>query len=370
MLEDRNTVASIAAAIPQPLAIMHAVRDDDGTILDFEWDFINAAGAREILVAPEELVGQRLLEKLPEHRDGLFGTYCQVTETGEPFEIVEAGYDDTWGTQEVIPRIYDIRAEKLDDGFVVWWNDVTDRVIARTELEHSNKELELFTYAASHDLQAPLRQITSALTLMTDEVGELPEVVQEYMDIATESAIRAQQLIRALLEYSRVDARTRALKPVSLESALQDALLDLEQPIAESAAEIDVDIESVPRVMGEPTLIRQLLANLIGNAIKYRRADVSPRVRVDWRPMESEFVEILVTDNGIGVDEQFTEAVFELFRRLHPNSEYSGTGLGLAMVKKIVESFGGRIRLTSEGEGMGSVVRFTLPIEQKEGSDG
>ncbi len=135
-VEPDSLLVQAIEAVPSPLALMHSVRDESGTIVDFEWDYINAAGAQEILVKQEELVGQRLLVKLPEHKNGLFELYAKVAETGEPFVLTEAGYDDTWGTQDVIPRIYDIRSTRFGDGICIWWNDVTDRVAARVKLEN------------------------------------------------------------------------------------------------------------------------------------------------------------------------------------------------------------------------------------------
>ncbi|MFN8125917.1 MAG: PAS domain S-box protein [Candidatus Nanopelagicales bacterium] len=123
----------------EPLSIMRSVRDDDGTIIDFEWTYINRAGAAEMMLPVEGLIGSRLLERLPEHRNGLFDTYVRVVETGEPFEVTELGYDDTWETAEVQPRVFDIRAIRVDDGFAVSWNDVTERVANRAALARSEQ---------------------------------------------------------------------------------------------------------------------------------------------------------------------------------------------------------------------------------------
>ena len=177
-MDAASPLAQALEAVPTPLAVMHSVRDATGDIVDFEWDYINAAGAKEILVERDELIGQRLLVKLPDHRNGLFDLYKNVVESGEPFVLTEAGLDDKWGTEEIVPRIYDIRSTKLGDGICIWWSDVTERVSARLELESRAQAAAITEMAA---LNAPIGQA------LLDENGVFTSVNPAYCRIVGRS---------------------------------------------------------------------------------------------------------------------------------------------------------------------------------------
>jgi len=229
------------------------------------------------------------------------------------------------------------------------------------ELQRSNKELEQFAYIASHDLQEPLRTVTSSLGLLGRHYkGHIDEEAGQFIAYAVGSTRHMQQLIKDLLAYSRVTTRGQAFKLVHLDGVLSNVLESLKVAIEESGATITLP-DSMPLVRGDTTQLTQLFQNLIGNAIKFKGDDPPDvLVGVEHDPARNEWV-ISIKDNGIGMDMQYADKVFTIFQRLHTTEEYSGTGVGLAICKKIVERHGGRIWVESE-LGKGSTFYFTLPI--------
>jgi signal transduction histidine kinase len=227
-----------------------------------------------------------------------------------------------------------------------------------TDLERSNRDLEQFAYVASHDLQEPLRKVSSFCQLLQRRYGgQLDERADSYIAFAVDGASRMQQLINDLLAFSRVGRLTSGFVVVDLKEAAEAALNQLSTVREETGAEITVG--ELPSVNGEPGLLVQLLANLVGNAMKFRRPGIPPVVTIDARPHEDGW-EISVADNGIGVEPEYRDKVFVIFQRLHAREEYPGTGIGLAMAKKIVEYHGGRIWMDGDLAD-GATVRLTLP---------
>jgi PAS domain S-box-containing protein len=232
------------------------------------------------------------------------------------------------------------------------------------DLKRSNTELEQFAYVASHDLQEPLRMVASYCQLLKRRYADkLDEAANEFIGFAVEGATRMQRLINDLLSYSRVGHRGEAFAPLSAREIVDSALANLEAAIADAGARID--IANLPQINGDRTQLVQLFQNLIGNAIKFRR-DEPPIVRITAVP-DGEFAMFTVEDNGIGIEREFVEKVFLIFQRLHERDKYSGTGIGLAIVKKVVERHGGKVWIDSTPD-QGSRFQFTLPL--CEGSDG
>ncbi|MDG5759225.1 PAS domain-containing protein [Natronococcus sp. A-GB1] len=239
---------------------------------------------------------------------------------------------------------------------VLTQTDVTERREYRRRLEESNERLEQFAYAASHDLQEPLRMVASYLQLIESRYAEaLDDDGQEFLAYAVDGAERMRAMIEGLLQYSRVEARGEPLAPVDLEAVLEDVLADLQLRIEESDAEIT--IEPLPRVEGDGDQLRQVFQNLLENAITYS-GDDPPRVRVDADRRGDEWT-IAVRDDGIGIPPEEQERVFEVFHRLHSQGEHDGTGIGLALCERIVERHGGEITVDSE-PGKGSTFSVTL----------
>ena len=230
------------------------------------------------------------------------------------------------------------------------------------ELKRSNAELEQFAYVASHDLQEPLRKVTAFCQLIEKRYGDhLDERGVEYIAFAVDGAKRMQVLINDLLTFSRVGRLNSAHSDVDLGKALDDALGNLTVAIDESGAEIVRPRRPLPVVTGDLTLLTMLWQNLIGNAMKFRREDQTPRIVIDAEPPDEGTWSITVSDNGIGIAPEFVEKVFVIFQRLHGRDSYGGTGIGLALCKKIVEHHGGLIWIDTTFTG-GTRFHLTLPV--------
>jgi len=252
------------------------------------------------------------------------------------------------------------------------FEDITERKRAEeglkqtmAELERSNEELQQFAYVASHDLQEPLRMVASYTQLLSRRYkGKLDTDADEFITYAVDGATRMQQMINALLTYSRVDTRGKDFKPTDCKSVLEAVLANLRVAIEESGAVVTHD--PLPTVMADEVQLTQLFQNLIDNAIKFR-GDEPPRVHISAKQKGAEWV-FSVRDGGIGIDPQFAERVFVIFQRLHGKQEYPGTGIGLAICQRIVERHGGRIWMESQ-PGEGSTFYFTIPIKEVNNSE-
>ena len=227
----------------------------------------------------------------------------------------------------------------------------------RAELARSNAELEQFAHVASHDLQEPLRAVASYTDLLGARyAAQLDDRARKYIRHAADGAHRMQALIRDLLALSRVGTEGRPFVPVSLGALVDDAIRAMEVAIAETGATVTRD--ALPVVVGDPAQLGQLVQNLLANALKFRRPGVPPCVHFGAR--KGDAWTVAVRDNGIGIDARFAERVFQVFQRLHTRDEYPGTGMGLAICKKVVDRHGGRIWVEPRAGG-GSVFCFTLP---------
>jgi light-regulated signal transduction histidine kinase (bacteriophytochrome) len=226
------------------------------------------------------------------------------------------------------------------------------------ELKRSNAELEQFAYVASHDLQEPLRMVASYTQLLAKRYhGKLDADADEFIGYAVDGATRMQRLIKDLLAYSRVTTQGQVFERVDSKVLLKEVLSNLRLAVEESRAVVTHG--ALPMVMADGVQLGQLLQNLIGNAIKFRSEEV-PWVHVSAERRTNEWL-FSVRDNGIGIDPQYAERIFIIFQRLHNREEYPGTGIGLAMCKKIVERHGGRIWMKSQ-LGKGATFYFTLPV--------
>jgi signal transduction histidine kinase len=275
-----------------------------------------------------------------------------------PPDIVEVGQDAELMRQRLINEYFGaVEARRQAQ-------DATEQVeIQAEELRRSNAELEQFAYIASHDLQEPLRKVASFCQMLGRRYsGQLDDRADQYIAFAVDGAKRMQSLINDLLAFSRVGRTTAGFRPVDLNACVATAESDLETLLAETEANIDV--AGLPEVPGDASLLRQLFLNLIGNAVKFRGSD-APQVRITAE-RDGDFWAITAADNGIGIDPRYAEKVFAIFTRLHPRDQYEGTGIGLALCRKIVEFHGGTIDVVLDpppGVSLGgATLRFTLPV--------
>jgi light-regulated signal transduction histidine kinase (bacteriophytochrome) len=226
------------------------------------------------------------------------------------------------------------------------------------ELRRSNEELQQFAYVSSHDLQEPLRMVASYTQLLAKRYkGRLDSDADEFIAFAVDGCNRMQGLIQDLLAYSRAGTNGKTLCEVSGEEALQGALTNLRITIEQSGAVVSHD--SLPAIETDETQLTQVFQNLVGNAIKYRAAE-APRVHVSAKKNGDHEWIFSVRDNGLGIAPQYFERIFILFQRLHGRNEFEGTGIGLAICKKVLERLGGRIWVESQ-PGTGSTFYFALP---------
>jgi signal transduction histidine kinase len=274
-------------------------------------------------------------------------------------------------------RVIAVMNEPMGDGgTIATYQDITETernantMLQYTQkLEHSNRELADFAYVASHDLQEPLRKIEAFGERLVNKYGPiLPEDGKMFVDRMQNAAGRMRTLINDLLSYSRVTTGAKEFQKVSLSKVLNEVLSDLQIRIEETKATINSD--ELPTIECEPMQMRQLLQNLLGNALKFRKADVLPILTVTCEIVPADdatgigaYANLVFADNGIGFDNEFKDKIFTIFQRLHSRTEYEGTGIGLATVRKIVERHGGTINADGQLT-VGSKFYVTLPLEQ------
>jgi signal transduction histidine kinase len=232
------------------------------------------------------------------------------------------------------------------------------------DLRRSNAELEQFAYVASHDLQEPLRKVASFCGMLQHRYhGQLDERADQYIDFAVDGAKRMQALINDLLAFSRVGRAGAEHVLIDMDEIAAHAVGNLESAIDDAGATVEV-VGPLPQVRGDRSLLTALLQNLIGNGIKFR-GDDAPHVRVSVAQVDGVYA-FSVDDNGIGIAPRHADRIFVIFQRLHANEEYAGTGIGLAMCRKIVEFHGGEIRLEPDAADGGATFRFTLPVPEED----
>lgn len=322
---------------------------------------LSPAGDYRAMLTSDTALEPAALQAMLEAIDGVLGPSADAA--AGPM-LVEYARDDADGTRWFEMRVTPLRG--ADGGAVVAHEDITQRKALElrlgelvAELERSNRELQDFAYVASHDLQEPLRKVTAfAGRIESLYAGQLDERGQDYLTRMTDAARRMQQLIEALLTMSRVSTRAEPMRPVNLDDVAADVLSDLDEAISASGARVEVG--PLPQVTADATQMRQLLQNLIGNALKFHAPDVAPQVSVRAEEARPGWVAFSVCDRGIGFAPGDAERIFAPFVRLHGRAEYEGTGLGLAVVKRIVERHRGRIT-ASAPEGGGACFRVELP---------
>ncbi len=310
---------------------------------------------------------------------GLFGAWLLRRRVVVPIEQLVDQTDSVdlgrFDTEIVVSGPHEIEqlATRVDDMRRRLVAELAAAEIASSELAHqsqslerSNRDLEQFAYVASHDLQEPLRKVASFCQLLEQRYAdELDEKGRLYIEYAVDGAKRMQALISDLLNFSRVGRTTDTFVECDLAAIADTVAESYSAPII--ATEAEFRHEHLPVVPGDPSLLAALLQNLLANALKYRRTDVAPRIHLTAEPDDDRWT-FTFTDNGIGIDETFRERVFVIFQRLHSRDAFEGTGIGLALCKKIVEFHGGEIWIDAPPRNGGTSVRWTLPSSPAEPS--
>jgi PAS domain S-box-containing protein len=344
-------------AMNEGFAIHEVICDQTGRPVDYRFLDMNPAFERLTGLGRRATLGKTLHQVMPGAEPVWVERYGQVALTGEPAHFLQYA--------EALGRWYEVFAYCPAPGqFATIFMDVTETQLAQErlrsaadELARSNQELEQFASVASHDLQEPLRAVDGYLSLLETRCGDqLDEKSRHLVAEAVRGAGRMRTLIDDLLALSRLGTQGMQLRPANLNQVLAQALAALEASVREAGAVIDSD--PLPTVDVDAGQIEQLFQNLIGNAIKFR-GNRPPQVRITAQSGRG-FWTLAVRDNGIGIDPQHFERIFQIFHRLHGRGHYPGTGIGLAICKKVVERHGGRIWVESQ-PGEGSTFLFTLP---------
>ncbi|WP_077923199.1 PAS domain-containing protein [Spirosoma sp. 209] len=356
-----------------------------GPIVDFVFELANKAELELVGRSANELIGKRLRTLFPSH-DGqqLFEKMVSVAETGQGQEWLLPYFSDGiqgWFQASLVPHGEQILFTFLDVTELKRQQQALE--VANMELSHSNDNLQQFAYIASHDLQEPLRKIQAFGDIIaTRNAHVLDDSTKDMLTRMQDSATRMSWLIKDLLEYSRITTHRRPFSPVHLSDLLNEVLGDLFVVVHESKARVTWD--PLPMIVGDKNQLYQLFQNLLSNAIKFRPEGVSPQVHLTARTVsiremppaliekslailtmddgsDLQFHEISVADNGIGFEEHYLDRIFQVFQRLHGRGKYPGTGIGLAICRKVIETHRGLLTATSQ-PGKGSTFRVYLPV--------
>jgi len=333
---------------------------------DYKLDYINPAMEKDFGINK----GQNCYEYFYNKTDICAG--CKIQKAFEG-NVVE------WKQHSLrLDKVYDVLAAPIlntngSNSVLVILNDITKHEKTKKqlkesvqELKHSNEELQSFAYITSHDLQEPLRTMASYAGLLKQRYeGKFDKDADDFLDYMIKGASRMKEMIQGLLDYSRVGTRGGEFMEFNSEDALNHAIYNLQSAIKECHAEITHD--KLPLIVADSGQITRVFQNLIGNALKFRREEITPKIHISARKIDYEFI-FSVHDNGIGIEEQYIDKIFEIFKRLHAIDEYKGAGIGLAIVKRIIARHGGRVWVESDLS-KGSTFYFTIPVELIEKED-
>lgn len=328
-----------------------------------EVQFLNRACGRLLGYAPEALVGERIEVLVPGPSRSRHEAYVEsflrspsVRRMGVGRDVVALHRDG-----REIPVEIGLAPVQLPDGLSIVASliDITARKEHEQRLQQSNRDLERFAYVTSHDLQAPLRQVAGFAKLLQEDLGDqLTGESRENLEFLLDATSRMQRLIQALLAFSRVQSAELQREPVDLNEVLRAVSSTLAADVAQARATIEAD--PLPTVLGNRIHLEMVFQNLLANALKFRVEDRPTHVRIGASRTGGS-LRVEVSDNGIGFDEQYADEIFQMFRRLEDRARFAGTGIGLALVRRIVEAHGGRIWARSE-RGEGSTFVLELPV--------
>lgn len=344
--------------VKEAFYINRLIYDSKGNIVDWTYEEVNPAGLEILQVASMNAIKGRTGSQVIGRE--LVPFYLSMIERTRYSAMPETFvYHSPWSDRDYVSSF-----AIIGDRWICSQTDITDIKRAQRASEEyskmlaqSNADLEQFAYLASHDLQEPIRMVLGYLTMLDRSIPkDRDNKVQEYIRNAMEGGIRMRKLIDNLLEYSRVETSGKPFKRLDMNELMLNALLSLKNEIEESHAQISVG--SLPSVDGDESQLLRVLQNLVANAIKFHGGEI-PEINISSLPCNEGWV-FAVKDNGIGLGMEHSERIFRMFQRLHASEEYPGTGVGLAIAKKIIERHGGSIWVESE-EGKGATFYFTLP---------
>lgn len=358
--QSESKYRSLFDSLDDGFCIIEVLFDESGTPVDYVILEANPAFMKQTGLA--DVIGKRMRDLEPAHEEHWFQIYGEIARTGEHRRFIQAAMPLISGWYEV----YAFPSGAPGSNRVaILFTDITERKKAEEtlleyarDLERSNEDLERFAYVASHDLQEPLRPIVSFSQLLERRYkGRLDADADDYIDFIVEGGNRMQTLIQDLLAYWRANSMPLERRPTDVEAVVASVERSLDHQLQEAGAVITRD--PLPTVTVDPLQLEQVFTNLVSNVIKFRRPDVPLRVHVGVR-REDDSWEFSVTDNGIGIEEEYFDQLFVIFKRLHTRDTYPGTGIGLPIVKRIIDRHGGRVRVESV-PGEGSTFFFTLP---------
>jgi len=361
--ERRQAEAEIAAAHRQTAEILESISDAFYSLdRQQRFTYVNRRTLSLWKMGPEDLIGRGIWEVFPAGKETeSYPRIQQALEDGQPADF------ETYS--QYLRQWVEIHLYPTESGISVYFQDITERKRAEAaleqytrELERSNRDLQDFATIASHDLQEPLRKIEVMSAMLASGAVGLSEKQQDLLHRMRSSATRMRNMINGMLEIARLSTRATPFEPVDLNRTLQEVLADLEMQIKQRGAAIEVT--PLPPIQADPVQMRQLFQNLIANALKFQPPGGSPQVKIAALPASApNCIQFIVQDNGIGFDTAYVEHIFQPFKRLVSRTAYEGSGIGLSIVRRVIEHHNGEIGVTSQ-PGAGTTFTITLPVEQ------